>query len=132
MPAVISFPAKLPQGETRDQVVTSMDWLPTVMELCGIERKKDDPKLDGYSVLPLIRSGEAEPGYGDVLHFQWHTQWAVRKGAWKLIGRGTKASFLGNVNDEQPERKNYAKEKPELVARLLEMHRKWAKEVAPK
>jgi len=131
VPAIISFPAKLPQGETRDQIVTSMDWLPTVMELCDIDPKKKDPKLDGYSVLPLIRSGKAEPGYGDLLHFQWHTQWAVRKGEWKLIGRGTKASFLGNVNDEQPERKNYAKEKPELVARLLEMHQKWSAEVKP-
>ncbi|MBT4665662.1 MAG: hypothetical protein HOB63_04030, partial [Opitutae bacterium] len=111
------------------QVVTSMDWLPTVMELCGIERKKDDPKLDGHSVLPLIRSAKAEPGYGDVLHFQWHTQWAVRKGEWKLIGRGTKPSFLGNLNDEQPERRNYVKENPELVVRLLEMHKKWTREV---
>jgi hypothetical protein len=99
------------------------------MELCGIERKKDDPKLDGHSVLPLIRSAKAEPGYGDVLHFQWHTQWATRKGQWKLIGRGTKPSFLGNLNDEQPERRNYAKENPELVGRLLEMHKKWTREV---
>jgi arylsulfatase A-like enzyme len=106
-----------------------MDWLPTVMELCGIERQKDDPELDGHSVLPLIRSTKAESGYGDVLHFQWHTQWAVRKGEWKLIGRGTKPSFLGNLNDEQPEGKNYLKEKPELVSRLLEMRENWAKEV---
>jgi hypothetical protein len=47
------------------------------------------------------------------------------------MGRGTKASFLGNVNDEQPERKNHAKEKPELVARLFEMHEKWSAEVKP-
>ena len=131
VPAIISFPAKLPQGETRDQLVTSMDWLPTVMELCGIDGKKDDPKLDGHSLLPIIRTKKKESGYKGILYFQWHTQWAVRKGEWKLIGRGTKPSFLGNLNDEQPERKNYAKEKPELVARLLEMHEKWAVEVKP-
>ena len=79
------------------------------MELCGIEGKKDDPKLDGHSLVPLLRSAKAESGYGEVLHFQWHTQWAVRKGEWKLIGRGTKASFLGNLSDEQPELKNHAR-----------------------
>jgi arylsulfatase A len=131
VPAIISFPAKLPQGETRDQMVTSMDWLPTVMDLCGIEKKKNAPKLDGHSMLPILRSKKLQSGYKGILHFQWHTQWAVRMGEWKLIGRGTKASFLGNLNDEQPERKNYAKEKPELVARLLEMHEKWSVEVKP-
>ena len=132
VPAIISFPPKLPQGEFRDQVVTSMDWLPTVMELCGIERAKDDPKLDGHSLLPIIRSEEAASGYGDLLYFQWHTQWAVREGEWKLIGReGGKSPGLYRLTDEKPERKNYAKEKPELVARLLAMRRNWADEVFP-
>ena len=132
VPAIISFPPKLPQGEFRDQVVTSMDWLPTVMELCGIERAKDDPKLDGHSLLPIIRSEEAASGYGDLLYFQWHTQWAVREGEWKLIGReGGKSPELYRLTDEKPERKNYAKEKPELVARLLAMRRNWADEVFP-
>jgi len=39
---------------------------------------------------------------------------------------------LHRLTDEDPERKNYAKEKSELVARLLAMHEKWAKEVKPK
>tara|TARA_B100001057_G_scaffold240909_1_gene241251 strand:- start:4441 stop:5817 length:1377 start_codon:yes stop_codon:yes gene_type:complete len=132
VPAIISFPTKLPQGETRDQIITSMDWLPTVMELCGIERGKGDPKLDGHSVLPLIRSTKAQSGYGEVLHFQWHKGWAVREGEWKLIGRGVKPSFLGNLKDEQPERKNYLKEKPELVSRLLERRETWVREVNSK
>jgi len=133
VPAIISYPGKLPQGETRAQIVTAMDWLPTVMDLCQIKSKASDPKLDGHSLLPIIRAKELESEYKGILHFQWHTQWAVRKGDWKLIGRdGNKNFALHRLTDEDPERKNYAKEKSELVARLLAMHEKWAKEVKPK
>jgi arylsulfatase A-like enzyme len=132
VPAIVSYPGNLPQGETRDQIVTAMDWLPTVMDLCGIEKKKNAPKLDGHSLLPILRSKELQSGYKGILHFQWHTQWAVRKGDWKLIGRdGNKNFALHRLTDEEPERKNYAKEKPELVAPLLEMHKAWSLEVKP-
>lgn len=132
VPAIVSYPSNLPQGETRDQIVTAMDWLPTVMDLCGIEKKKNAPKLDGHSLLPILRSKELQSGYKGILHFQWHTQWTVRKGDWKLIGRdGNKNFALHRLTDEEPERKNYAKEKPELVARLFEMHEKWSAEVKP-
>ncbi|MFP6900754.1 MAG: sulfatase-like hydrolase/transferase, partial [Opitutales bacterium] len=37
VPAIISFPAKLPSGQARDQAVTVMDWYPTILELCGVK-----------------------------------------------------------------------------------------------
>jgi len=39
---------------------------------------------------------------------------------------------LGKLNDPEPEKKNYLKEKPELAAHLLALHNKWAKDVKPK
>ena len=49
---------------------------------------------------------------------------AVREGEWKLIG-----SFLANLNDPQPERKNYINAKPEIAKRLLTLHNEWRNEV---
>jgi hypothetical protein len=37
--------------------------------------------------------------------------------------------FLGNLNDPQPERKNYFNAKPEIAKRLLTLHNEWRKEV---
>ena len=105
-----------------------MDWYPTVMELCGIKAKSTHPKLDGNSLTKVIQSADA-PSPNKVMHWQWHTGWAVRKGDWKLIGRGTKASFLGNLNDAQPERKNYQREKSEVVEDLMKIHLEWVKKV---
>jgi arylsulfatase A-like enzyme len=56
VPAVISYPAQLPQGIARDQAITMADWLPTVAEPCGVTLPK--VKLDGQSLMPIIRSAD--------------------------------------------------------------------------
>lgn len=133
VPAIISYPGRLPQNQVRDQVVTTMDWFPTILSLCGVAQAANAPKLDGHSLLPLIESAAAESGYHGVLHFAWRDTWAVREGDWKLIGRNGKAdSTLHRLTDEQPEVMNHAGTHPEVVARLTALHERWAQNVAPR
>ena len=132
VPAIISYPAKLPKGEVRGQIITAMDWFPTVLDLCGVQQHSNSPKLDGHSVLPLIRSAKAKSKY-KILHFAWGKKWAVREGDWKLIGSDGNAKVsLRNLVDAKPEAKDYAKAKPEIVQRLRTLHSDWVKEVSPK
>jgi len=132
VPAIISYPAKLPKGEVRGQIITAMDWFPTVLDLCGVQQPSNSPKLDGHSVLPLIRSAKAKSKY-KILHFAWGKTWAVREGDWKLIGsNGNTKVSLRNLVDAKPEAKDYAKAKPEIVQRLRTLHSDWVKEVSPK
>ena len=126
VPAIVSYPPKLPRGEVRDQAVTAMDWLPTIAELCGVDLPT--AKLDGHSLMPILKSASAPSPY-KVMHWQWQWFWAVREGDWKLIGRDDKAQFLGNLSDPEPERKNYVKDKPDIVKRLQALHEEWLKEV---
>ena len=132
VPAIISYPAKLPKGEVRGQIITAMDWFPTVLDLCGVQQPSNSPKLDGHSVLPLIRSAKAKSKY-KILHFAWGKTWAVREADWKLIGsNGSTKVSLRNLVDAKPEAKDYAKAKPEIVQRLRTLHSDWVKEVSPK
>lgn len=136
VPAIISYPAKLPQGEVRDQIVTAMDWFPTVLELCGVEQASGSPALDGHSLLPVIASSEAKSDYGGVLHFAWGNGWSVREGEWKLIGVQQKKSnqaklSLHNLAEDQPEVKNHLKEQAGIADRLQNLHDQWVKEVTP-
>ena len=128
VPAIISYPAKLPKGIVRDQAITAADWLPTVAQLCDVDLPKT--KLDGQSLLPIIRSAQT-PTHHKIMHWQWHVQWAVRKGTWKLLGSRDKPRWLGNLDDEQPEAKNYLKEKPDITKDLYELHQQWVKQVTP-
>ena len=132
VPAIISYPAKLPKGKVRGEIITAMDWFPTVLDLCGVQQPSNAPKLDGHSVLPLIRSAKAKSKY-KILHFAWGEKWAVREGDWKLIGsNGNTKVSLRNLVDAKPEAKEYAKAKPEIVQRLRTLHSDWVKEVSPK
>jgi arylsulfatase A len=132
VPAIISYPAKLPKGKVRGQIITAMDWFPTVLDLCGVKQSSNSPKLDGHSVLPLIRSAKVKSKY-KILHFAWGKKWAVREGDWKLIGSNGNANVsLRNLVDAKPEAKDYAKAKPEIVQRLRTLHSDWVKEISPK
>jgi arylsulfatase A-like enzyme len=137
LPGMISWPGHLPEGAVRSQLAHACDWMPTVAELCGLKLLDND--IDGKSLVPVIRSAEA-PTPHDVLHWQVGggktPQWAVRQGDWKLIGNVTDAQgaslspedkrlFLVNLARDISEKQNLAKENPEVVQRLLEVHRKW-------
>ncbi len=132
VPAIISYPAKLPQGVARDQIMTVMDWYPTVLELCGVPAPANP--LDGHSLLPIIRDASADSPY-KVLHFQWINSWAVREGPWKLIchrGRGENAKSrftLHHLDDQHPEVVDHAAANEPIVARLQELHEAWAEDV---
>ena len=133
VPTILSYPKRLPQNAVRDQIVTAMDWLPTLVDLIGIPRP--DVKLDGHSVMPLIENPSA-PSKHSVLHFEWRGSWATRVGDWKLIATKDRQSgkitrSLHNLADKAPEVRDYASERPEVVARLTALHETWASDVGP-
>ncbi len=135
VPAVISYPEKLPKGVVRHQAITVMDWFPTLLELCNVG--PPTAKLDGRSLLSVIESADA-PSPHKILHFQWIKSWAVREGDWKLIckqGRGAKAKAhysLHNLAEKHPEVADHAADEPDIVNRLRGLHEAWAKEVSPR
>lgn len=132
VPAIVSWPAKLPKGIVRDQAVTIMDWYPSLLQWCGVE--KPDVKLDGRSLQSIIESPET-PTAHPVIHFQWQQKWAVREGDWKLISETNRKSgavrlSLHNLADDKPEVRDYAKRKPALVKRLAALHEEWHRDVS--
>jgi len=142
VPAIISYPDHFPENETRDQIISCMDFLPTICEITG--SKLPDCTLDGYSLLPIIESKKSSSNHS-VLYFQWYDQWSVREGRWKLIVNGSddtgkfsnhpqkesimETPYLADLEADNPEEHNYADEYPEIVERLTKLHAIWAAEV---
>lgn len=130
LPAMISWPGRLPQNETRCQMAHSADWMPTLAELCGV--KTPEVKLDGRSLVPALKSSTA-PGPHDALHWQMGDSWAVREGDWKLIinardttkgdtGKERVPVFLSNPTADPGEKTNFADQQPELIKHLRQLH----------
>ena len=141
VPAIVSYPPKLPRGEVRDQLTTLMDFMPTILELTGVEAA--GPTMDGQSLVPICVDN-AETTY-DEMHWQWQNGWAVRRGPWKLIVGGTLGlsgsgkdrlsndfpdPFLGRLDTERPESENFVDEQPGVVKELTQAHRRWLEDVA--
>lgn len=137
LPAIVSWPGTLPEGEVRDQVSHAADWLPTIADLTGTSLLSED--IDGKSLRDVIKSAQALSPH-DVIH--WHVgrgenaQWAVREGDWKLIGNPRDTSdkaplseadslFLSNIARDPSELKNLAAENPDIVKRLKLLYDEW-------
>jgi arylsulfatase A-like enzyme len=137
LPCIASLPGVVPEGEVRDQFAASIDWFPTIAELCGVQLP--DRTLDGRSLLPILESPGAPPSH-QVFHWQLGGQWAVRDGDWKLVVNGGPSFrdekvppedkvFLSNLARDVTERGNLATQQPEVVERLGKLHEEWVREL---
>lgn len=91
VPCMVRWPGEIPEGQVLEHVVNSMDWYPTLMEMCGLGAPSDD-RVRGRNFLPLLR-GEAQE-WDDALFAQysmwdWHGpaahMRAFRTPEWKLV-----------------------------------------------
>jgi len=139
VPAIISWPDRLPQGAVRNQMVHSADWMPTIAELCGADII--DPDIDGKSILPIIENDAAESPH-EILFWSYNNSWAVRKGNWKLLGNPEDTSnkgpltsddrlFLVNLSDDVSEMTNIASQNKKIVSHLKKEYERWARKVDP-
>ncbi|HYF35377.1 MAG TPA: sulfatase-like hydrolase/transferase, partial [Prosthecobacter sp.] len=88
LPAILSWPGRLPATEVRNQMGHTCDWLPTLAELAEI--KLHVSRVDDRSLSAVLRdAGTASPHAKRALHWQVGAgnkpDWAVRQCDWKLI-----------------------------------------------
>jgi len=84
VPAIVSWPGKIPAGSQCDEVAGTIDLLPTLAGLCGAQLPPQ--KIDGKDIWPLL-SGDP---HAKSPHQAWYYYWnrelhAVRSGDWKLV-----------------------------------------------
>jgi arylsulfatase A len=117
VPGIVCWPAQVPAGAVCDEPVCSVDLLPTVCAMVGIEPPQDRP-LDGANLLPLL-AGEpiARP---HPLYWQYDAAiskpWVIslRDGPWKLLASADLDQFeLYNLSDDSGEQRNLVAENPE-------------------
>ena len=124
VPFIASWPGKIVAATQSDEVMMSMDLLPTLAKIAGAPLPAQR-KFDGVDVLPLLQGGRAEAGR--VVHWQSGDTWAVRRGAWKLIGQRNKPVSLVNLHNDLGEAGNLLEREQALAEELHKAHTQWAK-----
>lgn len=126
VPFIASWPGVIATGTTSGRTVMTMDFLPTFLGLAGGTVPKDH-LIDGVDLMPLLKGGAIEADRE--LHWSFADAWAVRKGPWKLLGKGGDPLSLANLDTDLEEKNNLIKDHPALVVDLLNQHKKWTEEV---
>ncbi len=129
VPCIVNWPSVIPGGRTSEEVVMSMDFLPTFARMAGASTPENH-KIDGIDLMPILK-GEAKAPQRN-LHWLFGSAWAVRKGSWKLIGMGDNPQSLYHLEDDLSEKNQLIKNKPEMADELHALHRIWIAEVGDK
>ncbi len=138
VPAMVSWPGTIAEGEVRNQLATGCDWLPTISALTGAPLPAH--QLDGKNLKAVIESADARSPHD---HFYWQIgkSWAVREGDWKLLGNPRDTSqqaplgkddqlFLVDLSKDIGETKNLAARHPEKVDHLKKIYNQYQKSLS--
>jgi arylsulfatase A-like enzyme len=130
VPAIAWWPGRIEAGGITEETAMTMDLMPTYLELAGknVSGMTGRNALDGSSLTPVLFRNLSLPQRA--LFWRRGTQWAVRRGPWKLIGIDREKLMLFNLDEDISEQNNLAEEKPGLVRDLLALYEQWEKDMA--
>mmetsp|Transcript_26788 Transcript_26788/g.73712 ORF Transcript_26788/g.73712 Transcript_26788/m.73712 type:complete len:221 (+) Transcript_26788:1448-2110(+) len=147
VPGIMSFPAKVQNANAISwETVTTMDFLPTVMEVLNVTRPKEQHSwaLDGRSILPLLRNAstfkwrDTDDGPRSI-GYQFHDPrldvsegWGYRFGQWKYVEGSASCTVpdcqrpqLFDLEADIAERNDLSSQYPEILADLQLKFRDW-------
>ena len=129
IPAIISWPARLPRNRTTEQVAISMDWLPTLLAAAGALPDPAFPS-DGVNLLPLIAEGAAATPRRLFWRYKANAQHAVRDGDYKYL-KIADNTFLFNLASDPMERANLKARRKDIFERLAADWEAWNATMLP-
>lgn len=87
---IMNWPAGIQQGQVSTVPASSLDLLPTLLQVAGVEPPADRP-LDGVSLADLLRAGRAPQRSKPLLWVYYNAindgRVAMRHGPWKVLAR---------------------------------------------
>jgi arylsulfatase A-like enzyme len=129
IPAIISWPARIPAGRVSAQVTANMDWLPTLLEAAGAGPDPAYPS-DGLNLLPHLIEGAGIVERRLFWRYKALWQRASRIGDWKYL-QILDNSFLFNVVEDPLERANLKERHKDIYDWLVSEWQAWNATMLP-
>ena len=123
VPLILSAPGRVPSGEVREQVVTSLDLLPTIAHFTGATLPPRE--LDGANLATVLASGTT-PSPHPQLHWVYGNYWVVREAHWKILGDVSDDSLaLYDLTKDPGEQHDVSSQNREVTSYLIGRHNEW-------
>ena len=129
IPAVISWPGRVPRGSVSDQVMISMDWLPTLLAAAGTAPDPAYPS-DGMNLMPDLTERAAPVPRKLYWRYKYAEQQAARDGDWKYL-KILDNTFLFDVVRDLMERANLKERHRDVFDRLVAQWNAWNATMLP-
>ena len=129
IPAIVSWPARIPQGRTTEQVSISMDWVPTLLAAAGARPDPAFP-LDGMNLLPALTQNVPPVSRKLFWRYKANHQRAARVGDYKFL-KILDNTFLFNVVEDPLERANLKDREADVYRRLVREWYDWNASMLP-
>jgi arylsulfatase A-like enzyme len=120
VPGIVRWPSRIAPGRVCDELVTSMDLLPTIAAVCGAALPSDRV-IDGRDVSAIWFDESAGSPHDAFWYYRANDLEAVRVGSWKLhvARKGDEVCELYDLSADVAESIDRSAERPDLVAELL-------------
>jgi len=131
VPAIVNWPGRIRPGAVSDQTVMTMDILPTLLAIAGIDAEPGPP-LDGIDLSAMLFGGHTlEPRTlcwrFDNSHTQTHAH-AVRRGRFKYVVQAGKR-YLFDLEQDPSERRNLIDRDAAKAQPLEAAYQQWLAQV---
>ena len=124
VPGIAYWKGKIKPGESAETIL-SMDILPTLLKMSGAEFP-EELKFDGVDLSDHLFRGQALQER--LLFWRYRNQLVARNQEWKLL-ISDQDTLLVNLDQDLLEKRNLAKESPDILKELLEKLGEWEKEM---
>jgi arylsulfatase A-like enzyme len=129
VPMIWRWPGRLPAGKVYDKPVITLDVLPTTLAAVGTTVPKSIA-LDGVDLLPYL-AGTKSGDPHDTLFWRYGSQFAVRRGDWKLVQTFREPRKLYNLANDIAEKQDLSSSSPDKLRELQAAFDEWNKSNVP-
>ena len=120
LPCIMKWPKKIPAGKVSSELTTSMDFFPTIANICNLEIP-NDRIIDGKDISDIIfDKNDAKTPHDCFYYYFMNNLEAIRSGKWKLHVRKHKKEILElyDLENDIGETENICDKHPEIVKDL--------------
>ena len=129
VPQIVRWKGEVPAGRVTEQVMISMDWMPTLLTLGGGAADAQYP-ADGMDLSALLRGARHITPRTLQWRMNYRNQAAIRAGDWKYLRIGS-SEFLFDLASDARERANRRTDEPVQFAALKSQWESWNAQMLP-
>lgn len=130
MPAIMSWPERIPAGRIIDDYVIAMDIFPTIIKALGGDAEQYEP--DGVDIMDMVTNSGQWQQQREIF-WEMDEQTAMRRGPYKLVLNGRLAEevppeddiHLSDLERDSGERENLKSSLPEITSDMAKSAKNW-------